>query len=167
MIKAAFSYLKEKQKTHSKVRGIKYKKLHTQEYLTSPLFTNEEVNLLHALRSRSVNVKCNFRSRYQNNLLCPLCEQKDDDQPHLLECVELIQKLKADDLVKENSEYVDIFGDHFKQKQITHLLSRLINIRNKLLDKNLRRITDPSMSADVLENSVYLLDSIVHYSSGK
>ena len=64
--KAAFKYLKEKQNGHSKIKGIQYTHLQTQTYMTSPLFSNEEVNLLHGLRSRSVNVKCNFRTRYQN-----------------------------------------------------------------------------------------------------
>ena len=165
--KVAFRYLKEKLAGHSKIKGIQYTQLKAQTYMTSPLFSNEEVNLLHGLRSRSVNVKCNFRTRFQNNLLCPLCEQEDDDQPHLLNCVELLNRFKDEDLVQVKSVYQDIFEDHLKQKQITHLMSRLIHIRNQLVDKNLCRIADPSMSDGMLENSVNLLDSIVHYSSGK
>ena len=135
--------------------------------MTSPIFTNEEVNLLHALRSRSVNVKCNFRNKYLNNLLCPLCQKEDDDQNHLLECEELKKRFKTEDINAKKNVYQDIFADHHKQKEITHLLSSLINVRNKLLDKNLFKIRDPSMSGDVLEDSVDLLDCIVHYSSGK
>ena len=37
---AALKYLHKKQQTHSKVKDIKYDKLETQSYLTSPLFTN-------------------------------------------------------------------------------------------------------------------------------
>ena len=120
--KAAFKYLKEKQNGHSKIKGIQYTHLQTQTYMTSPLFSNEEVNLLHGLRSRSVNVKCNFRTRYQNNLLCPLCEKEDDDQPHLLNCVELLNMFKDEDIIKVKSVYQDIFEDDQKQKQITHLI---------------------------------------------
>ena len=92
--KAAFIYLKNLQKEHSKIKHIVYPKFQTQGYMTSPIFTNDDVNLLHALRSRSVNVKSYFRNKYLNNLLCPLCLEEDDDQRHLLECVELRKRFK-------------------------------------------------------------------------
>ena len=91
---AALSYLKDKQKEHSKVRDIVYNKLETQQYMQSPIFTNEEVNTLHALRSRSVNVKTNFKNKFRDDLLCPLCLSFEDNQPHLLECPELGNKLE-------------------------------------------------------------------------
>ena len=40
---AAFKYLVELKETHSKVRSIEYKKLETQSYLTSPIFSNDDV----------------------------------------------------------------------------------------------------------------------------
>ena len=58
---AAFRFLRNLQEKHSKVKDIHYKKLETQAYMTSPIFKDEEVNLLHALRSRYINVKANFR----------------------------------------------------------------------------------------------------------
>ena len=68
---AALKYLKEKQKMHSKIKDIKYEKLEVQEYMISPLFTDEEVNLLYAIRSRALNCKMNFKNRYRNDdLLC-------------------------------------------------------------------------------------------------
>ena len=70
---AALGYLKQKQSQHSKIRNIVYPKLQTHPYMVSQLFTNDEVNTLHALRSRSVNVKANFKNKYGNNLECPLC----------------------------------------------------------------------------------------------
>ena len=50
---AAFNYLKQKLRTHSKVKHIEYKSFETQKYMTSPIFTDIEVNLFHRLRSRS------------------------------------------------------------------------------------------------------------------
>ena len=41
----ALKYLKSFQQTHSKVKEIVYEKLEVQPYLTSPLFSNDEVNL--------------------------------------------------------------------------------------------------------------------------
>ena len=76
---AALKYLKDIQIKHSKIKTIPYYSLETQPYMTSPIFNNEEVNTLHALRSRYVNVKANFSSKYQNNMLCPLCLLNNDD----------------------------------------------------------------------------------------
>ena len=45
-----FTTLKE---GHSKIKNIHYDNLQIQKYMTSPLFTNEEVKLIHQLRSRS------------------------------------------------------------------------------------------------------------------
>ena len=59
---AATRYLKEKQNKHSKVKSIKYDKLKTQKYMKSPLFTNDEVNLLLAIRSRFLDCKMNFKT---------------------------------------------------------------------------------------------------------
>ena len=43
---AALKYLNQIKETHSKVKDIVYEHLETQAYLTSPLFSNENVNLL-------------------------------------------------------------------------------------------------------------------------
>ena len=51
---AAFKHLKNRQLKHTKVKEIKYNKFETQTYMLSPLFLNDEVNLLHSLRSISV-----------------------------------------------------------------------------------------------------------------
>ena len=44
---AAMEYLKQLQGKHTKINHIKYDELKTQEYMLSPLFSNEEVSLLH------------------------------------------------------------------------------------------------------------------------
>ena len=54
---AALQYLREQQQKHSKVKEIQYIKLSIQNYILSPLFSNEEVNLLFALRSRGTDCK--------------------------------------------------------------------------------------------------------------
>ena len=61
---SAFVYLKNIQTKHYTIRDIHYPKLETQQYMTSYMFNNEEVNLLHALRARYINVKANCSSRY-------------------------------------------------------------------------------------------------------
>ena len=164
---AAFKYLQTKQKKHSKVCNIKYNKLQTQQYIKCPVFSNAEVNLLHSLRSRMVNVKDNFSSKFQNHLLCPLCENARDDQPHLLECTELQNRMKTEELSKGKVEYRNIFEGVDKQKEAVQLMLQLINIREELVDENLVKKADPSNSSEMLMNSDNLLHSIVHCSFGK
>ena len=164
---AAFEYLYEKQQKHSKVSNIHYNKLETQTYIKCPLFNNEEVNLLHALRSRMINVKNNFSSKFQNNLLCPLCENERDDQPHVLECTELQSIFNTKELSNGKVKHDDIFGAVDKQKEATQLFLQLLNIRNELVDENLVKKANPSSSTEMLVDCDYLHHSIVHYSSGK
>ena len=107
--KAALEHLKQKQKQRSKIRNIEYTKLETQEYMVSPLFTNDEVNILYALRSRSVNVKANFKNKFGNNLVCPLCMLDEDNQPHIMVCKELTSRFKRDELHSKKCKYEDLF----------------------------------------------------------
>ena len=66
---AAFRHLKAPQSKHSKIKHIKYDELKYQSYI----FTNQEVNLLHSLRSRSVDCKVNFRCMYEADFDFTLC----------------------------------------------------------------------------------------------
>ena len=134
--------------------------------MKSPLFSNSEVNLLHVLRSRSINVKCNFRNKFMNDLKCPLCKTNEDDQLHLLKCPELTRKFKSQEIGDLNCVYEDIFSDHQKQKSVTHLIMELLKIREKMVDKNLNLVSDPSTSVGVLDSSDNVQDSIVHYYPG-
>ena len=167
---AAFEYLKMLQSKHTKIKNIQYSKFETQSYLTSPMFSNKEVNLLHALRSRSVNVKCNFSSKYKDNLSCPVClvESESDDQQHILNCTILNKKLRTKITANNRVAYSDIFGDVLKQKEVTYLYMQLLTIREELLDKNLCWRTAPSNSDtfELLEISDNLQPCTVRWSSG-
>ena len=164
---AALKFLKDLQSKHSKIRDICYQKLETQAYMTSPIFNNEEVSLLHALRSRYINVKANFSSKYQHNMLCPLCLSSVDDQPHILECSVLKRKFESTETNADRNVYNDIFAEPAKQKGITHLFVQLLKIRNSLVDENLCMESAPSISDELLEDSDNLRNSIVHCLLGK
>ena len=168
---AALKYLKSKQQTHSKVKDIQYDKLETQRYMTSPLFSDEEVSLLFALRSKCVReCKANFSSMYsENGILCVLCtENKSDDQPHLLQCKAIARNLNSDEVARGQISYMDIYGDHNKQKAATALLSKLVNIKKTMTENSQPSALDPSTLSDlVLKFSYDLHDCIVDYSSGK
>ena len=44
---AAFAYLKQKQNMHSKVKNIRYTALETQQYISSPIFSDMYPYYLH------------------------------------------------------------------------------------------------------------------------
>ena len=157
---AALDYLKNKKEEHSKIRKIEYQKLHVQHYMTSPLFTNQEVNLLHA------NVKDNYKHKYQANLLCSLCKKERDDQAHVINCEVLNRLIRTREVVMENCVYDDIFADHLKQNQITHLYNQFLEVRNTLLDENLN-VRDPSILDEMLRRNDNVHNCIVRYSCGK
>ena len=165
---AALSYLKNIQKEHSKVKHIQYDKLNTQQYMVSPLFSNEEVNLLYALRSRSTECKANFKQKYiQTNLLCILCKAEYEDQQHILKCKVLLNEYKTDEVASENVKYDDIFSDNVKkQKVATALFLNLFRIRTNILE-NPNSQEAPSNTNVLLKLSYNLQPCIVNLSSGK
>ena len=134
---SAFNYLKEKQKEHSKVKDIQYPSLSTQKYMLSPVFTNEEVKLLYALRSRGTECKANFKQKYTHtNLLCELCNDQTEDQQHILSCRVLQAEFKTDELTNGNIKYEHIFSEDIrKQKSVTNLFNQLFKVRKILVDK--------------------------------
>ena len=137
--KAAFKYLTDIRSTHSKIKNIKYDKMETQPYLTSPLFNNEEVNLLFSLRSRSVECKDNFKGLHGENLSCSLCPNEcKDDQPHILLCPKTREKLTSTEAANADVLYEHIFENAIKQKEATVLFANMLDIRTILLNEQKR-----------------------------
>ena len=120
--------MRSRQQTHSKVKDVPYRKLETQKYMTSPLFTDEEVALLFAMRSKCIQeCKANFSSMFNDgDLLCLLCaEKKTDVQHHILQCKAISRKLNSHEVARGKISYMDIYEDHLKQKKFTALFSKL------------------------------------------
>ena len=165
---AALKYLNTLKDTHSKIKHIEYESLQRQAYLTSPLFSNTDVNILFSLRSRMVECKNNFKNKYRdNNLLCPFCSKEHDRQQHMLERKILGKKLKKNSIAKENILHGDLFKNVEKQKGVTQLFKEIIEIRKELEEDLQCNLVDPSTSLGVLRNSSDLLNCIDDYSSGK
>ena len=163
---SAFQYLKEKQSKHSKVKDIIYQKLETQGYMKSPLFTNGEVSLLFAIRSRAIDCKSNFKNKYnKDDILCSVCHKEEESQIHILRCKVLNDILRSNELTVDQVEYQDIYGDHRKQKVITTIFSKLLSIRKQILE-NPENTTNPSNLDRLLRSSYNVQNSIVNYSSG-
>ena len=153
---AALKYLKALQQPHTKVNHIKYDELSTQKYLTSPLFDNNETELLFALRTRTVkDFKANFPNMNIGNMNCPLnCwtegeQPNSDTQQHILQCSELKSKVETSDLARGQVEYNHLFSDVHKQKEATVLFDTLITAREQIMNNPdpPGAILDPSTSS--------------------
>ena len=127
---AAFNYLRKLQERHSKIRDISYKELKVQGYMTSPLFSDEEVNTLYSLRSRSVDCKANMKNMYRDDdMLCKLCKEEYCDQKHILQCKVILKTFKTQNVTKNKVVYEDIFHhDATEQKEVSFvILGRLVS----------------------------------------
>ena len=166
---AAFKQLKERQQTHSKVKFIIYEKLEIQEYMKSPKFSNEEVNLLHKLRSRTTDCKENFKQKYiHSNLLCDLCKNENENQQHIMKCSVILNEFKSNSLSIDKIEYEDIFSKNIsKQKEITALYSHLFDTREEIVEKRNSQQMAPSPNSLELRINDNVPPCIVHLSSGK
>ena len=62
---ATFESLVNIQQSHTKVKHIKYEQLKCEKYLTSGMFSNEEITILSSLRSHTLRtIRCNFKVIY-------------------------------------------------------------------------------------------------------
>ena len=151
----AFKYLNEKRETHTKVKGITYRKFQTQKYLKSCLFSNDEVSMLFTLRTKYMNCKMNFKYQYkEDELLCPLCANHQDTQENFLVCEKLKESFQSNEICLQEVKYDDIFSkDLKKQKCITNVYMKLVELREKLLDTNMDSRTHSTSILECAEDS--------------
>ena len=122
--------LKNKE-NRSKSKNLNSYKL--QNYLQTNLLTTKQKQLLFALRTRSVDVKTNYRSMYQFNIQCRLCDKYEDSERHYLVCEKIINNI--DPSIELNSaNYDHIFSsDIDEQINITKIYDQIFKLRIKLL----------------------------------
>ena len=102
-------YLENLQKKKSKSKQLDMADLTTSPYLLDKRFSKEERELLFKLRSRTVQVKDNFKQAYlDNNMLCELCQLFPCTQAHPLQCPKLTVNLIVDRSLNLNEKF--IFG---------------------------------------------------------
>ena len=145
-----------------------YTKLEIQPYMVSPVFLDEEVNILHSLRSRAVDCKANYRNMYKDDdMLCILCKTEYCDQKHILACSVLLNALQTMETSRSKIIYEDIFNeDTSKQKEVTALYRTLLDIRKKKI-QDLLEEQSPSTPTEVLRGSIISQPCIVYSSLGK
>ena len=141
---SVLQYLKQLQQNHSKVKNIQYSKLELVQYMNSPVFKNENIKLLLALRTRTVNgIKSDFSGMF-STLSCPLCDTHQDTLPNLLNC-DIIRKYQQTKVISNScTSYYDVFSeDVIKQTEVTELYSELLRIREELTYSTPVAITGP------------------------
>ena len=97
ILEAAFEFLMKKKEKRSKIEPLSYNKLGIQSYIKmSNNLKDEEKITLFKLRVREIDVKANYKNKY-NNLKCDLCNSPSDeeDQYHLLQCDRLINECES------------------------------------------------------------------------
>ena len=88
----------------------------------------EEVQTIFKMRSRVTNVKTNFRGKYEN-FECNLCNEKDQNQKHMLECKEIMKKMKVKVKIPE---YDELFkGNVKKQLEIEKAFLETMKIKEE------------------------------------
>ena len=85
-----FNELMEIRSRHSKSKLVEYSKLETSKYLLSNIFTVAQSKLLFKLRSRMLDVKMNFKNKFNDDISLLKCNQCNtgelDDQSQIISC---------------------------------------------------------------------------------
>ena len=160
---AAFTFLKSLQQTHSKMKNIQYEKFDISKYLNSPLFSGNSRSLLLALRTRTVRgIRCDFPGMFKDKM-CPLGCGENDKIENILTCTVLKEYYSSNEVSIGKVQYEDIFSkDIYKQKQVTELFEKLLEIRNRLVNSLPVACTGPMQSGNTLQNhSVNNIYSVV------
>ena len=130
---SAIQYLNRKAASHSKSEDLIKSRLIKEQYFEDQRFSRSEVELLFALRTKTVRgIKANFPTQYGNNdIICNLCEVAVCCQEHLLSCV----KLKPHVFVPADASYSDLFRNTDKQLGIVRIFKKLLRTRELLLER--------------------------------
>ena len=100
-----FNKLISVKNRHETNKHIEYNKLKTSQCLLSSIFSVNQSRLLFKFRTRMLDVKANFKNKFQDNislLMCNLCDnEKVEDQKHVVEYNK-----------KNNISYLDLFNNN-------------------------------------------------------
>ena len=130
----AFTFLLEEKSKLSKVKDLQYERLKIQTYMMpSNLADVRMARFIFSVRSRMLDIKCNYKNNHPN-LLCPVCKSEEDDQQHLLLC----NRLKDFSVVDNLPIYEDIFGNNLEKLIVTaRILKKKFETRKSILKNSL------------------------------
>ena len=147
---AALKRLLEIKSNHSKLNNITYNKLEMQSYLQSPLFGSEDARMLLALRTRTVRgVKTDFKGMFPD-VECPLGCGSTDTLENILTCSVLLNNFQSETLANNKITFADIYSSDINaQKQVTELYSRLMSIRENIMNNSPVQLTGPCINLQI------------------
>ena len=121
--------------------------------------------MLLSLRTRTVRgIKSDFKGMYQD-VLCPLECGNTDTLPNILTCTVLQNYFTSNAVSSQKVVFEDVFSqDIQKQKEVTEMFIKLLDIREKLMNNNPVQTTGPCID---LQRSSILSADINALSCGK
>ena len=95
--------------------------------------------MLFRLKSRNIDVKSNFKSKYEEdnsqNLECRMDNCfAIENQAHILNCRPLLTK-QSEAIDRQYISYNDLFSKTKKQKKVVEFFIALLDIRTSILEK--------------------------------
>ena len=130
----AFEFLFKTKEGHSKTKHLK--SFLFQNYLQTENISTKEKKLLFSLRTRSVDVKTNYKNKYKFSMQCSLCENasEEESEMHLLKCIKISQNINPNIDLK-NASYKNIFSENIDdQVKITKIFDAVFRTKNSLLN---------------------------------
>ena len=136
------NYLKDKKRSHKKSEYLDCQDIKPAEYIQSPRLSHTEKLLLFKLRSRTLDVKQNFKNQHRDPW-CLSCGLFQETQSHLLQCPALVPKLSYLIGNHSNINENDIYGSLEKQETIVKVYRDLLEMRENLQNTNVEGIPPP------------------------
>ena len=126
-------YLSELKRKHSKSEHLDVSDMALSEYLVDVRFNKSERELLFKLRSRTIQVKDNFKNAYINNdMLCVLCKMFRCTQSHILQCPSINSKIIVDK--KQTISEKFIYGSVDEQLVYVKIYEQFWGIREEMIN---------------------------------
>ena len=122
------------KENRSKSKYLKYYSF--QNYLQTNKLSTKDKKLLFSLRTRSIDVKTNYKNKYKFDMTCRLCKDttEDESETHLLKCSKIIENVDID---LSNAQYENIYSDNLEEQiSITKIFSAIFKARFLLLNVN-------------------------------
>ena len=126
------NYIEGLKKKHSKSEHFEKSTLKTAQYLTDNSFTKSQRELLFKLRSKTVQVKANFRNRNILDMVCEICQLFTCTQEHVLQCPVLTQQCTI--VNTANLKHSFIYGNVEQQLLYTQIYIQFWEARQSILE---------------------------------
>ena len=127
-------YLSKLQQKHSKSEMLDIYNVETSPYLLDNRFSKSERELLFKLRSKTVDVKENFKNAYlHNDMLCQLCKMFRCTQSHVIQCPKLKSRILVDS--KCQLSETDIYGHVDQQLLYVKVYKEFWDLRARILEE--------------------------------